>query len=124
MTEYFIEPAKLKDYNPNPDKKFWLITGRKTYSAGDRFTDICKQTGFARVIGQNTAGTGTNSIGPMFTILPNTGLLIRFDVMYGLNNEGYCVDEHGTPPDVYTVNGKTSLETCLEEIKRIEQSGK
>ena len=54
-------------------------------------------------------------------MLPKSGLLIKFDPLYGLNSEGYCVDEVGIAPDIYNLPGKDALETCLETIKNLEQ---
>lgn len=118
----YIGKRTLKDYKLRKDKKLWLITSRSTYSAGDSFTNLCKKTGFATVIGDNTGGAGGNALWPTFMVLPKAGLLIKFDLFYGLNNEGYCIDEKGTPPDIYTSPGKTALETCLDEIKKFDSS--
>ena len=49
----------------------------------------------------------------------NSGLLIKFDFIYGLTDDGYCVDEVGTAPDIYNLPGKDALETCLEEIRKL-----
>lgn len=106
-------------YKPCEDKKFWLLVSSDSYSGADRFADVCKRTGFATVIGTNTGGAGTNGESPMYIVLPNSGLLIKFDFMYGLNEDGYCSDEFGTAPDIYNLPGKSALGTCLEEIRKL-----
>ncbi|UTC67192.1 MULTISPECIES: S41 family peptidase [unclassified Treponema] len=106
-------------YKPCEDKKFWLLVSSDSYSAADRFTDICKKTGFATVVGDRTGGAGVNGYYPSFIVLPNSGLLIKFDFMYGLTEDGYCTDEFGTAPDIYNLPGKDALETCLETIKNL-----
>lgn len=112
----------LHGYKPCENKKFWLLIGKKSYSASDRLAYICKQTGFATLIGENTGGSGVNAYWPMHIFLPNSGLLILFDFTYGLNSEGYCADEFGNFPDIYNQPGKDALETCLEEIKKLEEN--
>lgn len=117
--EDMIEPSYILDYKPCEDKKFWLLVSGDVYSAADRFTYVCKKTGFATVIGTNTKGAGNNGLWPMYIVLPNSGLLIKFDFIYGLTDDGYCTDEFGTAPDIYNLPGKDALETCLEEIRKL-----
>ena len=117
--EDVIEPSYILDYKPCEDKKFWLLVSGDVYSAADRFTYVCKKTGFATVIGTNTKGAGNNGLWPMYIVLPNSGLLIKFDFIYGLTDDGYCTDEVGTAPDIYNLPGKDALETCLETIRKL-----
>ncbi len=116
----YIGIGSKKD-KPRKDRKIWLLISKKTYSGADRFAGFCKATGWATVVGENTSGTGMNSIGPRAIALPKSGLLIKWDFVYGLNNEGYCNDEVGTIPDIYTTEGKTALETCLDAIKEYDE---
>ena len=109
-------------YAPPKDRKYWLLISGKTASAADRLAGLCKASGFATLVGSNTGGLGHNGRhSPIYIMLPKSGLLIKFDPLYGLNSEGYCTDEVGTAPDIYNLPGKDALETCLEEIKRLEQ---
>jgi len=117
--EDVIEPQSINGYKPCEDKKFWLLISSDVYSGADRFADVCKKTGFAAVVGERTCGGGTNGLWPMYIVLPNSGLLIKFDFMYGLTDDGYCTDEFGTAPDIYNLPGKDALETCLEEIRKL-----
>ena len=117
--EDVIEPQSINGYKPCEDKKFWLLISSDVYSGADRFADVCKKTGFAAVVGERTCGGGTNGLWPMYIVLPNSGLLIKFDFMYGLTDDGYCTDEFGTAPDIYNLPGKDALETCLEEIQKL-----
>ena len=114
-----IVPRSIMGYKPCEDKKFWLLVSSDSYSGADRFADVCKRTGFATVIGTNTGGAGTNGESPMYIVLPNSGLLIKFDFMYGLTDDGYCTDEFGTAPDIYNLPGKSALGTCLETIRKL-----
>ena len=117
--EEIIEAHPIMGYQPCEGKKFWLLISSDVYSGADRFADVCKKTGFATVVGERTGGGGTNGLWPMYIVLPNSGLLIKFDFMYGLTDDGYCTDEFGTAPDIYNLPGKDALETCLEEIQKL-----
>ena len=108
-------------YAPPKDRKYWLLISGKTASAADRLAGLCKASGFATLVGSNTGGLGHNGRhSPIYIMLPKSGLLIKFDPLYGLNSEGYCTDEFGTAPDIYNLPGKDALETCLEEIRKLE----
>ena len=117
--EEIIQARPINGYKPCEDKKFWLLVDSGVYSEADRFTYVCKKIGFATVVGTNTGGAGTNGKSPMYIALPNSGLLIKFDFMYGLTEDGYCTDETGTAPDIYNLPGKSALGTCLEEIRKL-----
>ena len=108
-------------YAPPKDRRYWLLISGKTASAADRLAGLCKASGFATLVGSNTGGLGHNGFySPIYMMLPKSGLLIKFDLLYGLNSEGYCADEFGTAPDIYNLPGKDALETCLEEIQKLE----
>jgi hypothetical protein len=108
-------------YAPPKDRRYWLLISGKTASAADRLAGLCKASGFATLVGSNTGGLGHNGRhSPIYIVLPKSGLLIKFDPLYGLNSEGYCTDEFGTAPDIYNLPGKDALETCLEEIRKLE----
>ena len=117
--EEIIQARPINGYKPCEDKKFWLLVDSGVYSEADRFTYVCKKIGFATVVGTNTGGAGTNGKSPMYIALPNSGLLIKFDFMYGLTEDGYCTDETGTAPDIYNLPGKSALGTCLETIRKL-----
>ena len=107
-------------YAPPKDRRYWLLISGKTASAADSLAGLCKASGFATLVGSNTGGLGHNGRhSPIYIMLPKSGLLIKFDPLYGLNSEGYCADEVGTAPDIYNLPGKDALETCLEEIRKL-----
>ena len=107
-------------YAPPKDRRYWLLISGKTASAADRLAGLCKASGFATLVGSNTGGLGHNGRhSPIYIMLSKSGLLIKFDPLYGLNSEGYCTDEFGTAPDIYNLPGKDALETCLEEIRKL-----
>ena len=107
-------------YAPPKDRRYWLLISGKTASAADRLAGLCKASGFATLVGSNTGGLGHNGRhSPIYIMLPKSGLLIKFDPLYGLNSEGYCADEVGIAPDIYNLPGKDALETCLETIRKL-----
>jgi len=107
-------------YAPPKDRRYWLLISGKTASAADRLAGLCKASGFATLVGSNTGGLGHNGRhSPIYMMLPKSGLLIKFDPLYGLNSEGYCADEVGIAPDIYNLPGKDALETCLETIRKL-----
>lgn len=117
----YIEKIPFKflyGYEPRKDKKFWLLIGDQTFFAADQLAYVCKQIGFAKLVGINTCGGGINGGSPEAMLLPNSGLLIKFEAFYGLNPDGTCQDEFGTAPDIYTAKGKDALDTCLQEIRK------
>ncbi len=105
---------------PREDRKIWVLIGEASCSASDRFANFCKQTAWATLVGENTSGLGSGILAPQEMPLPNSGLLIRWDLGYGLNPDGTCNDEFGIAPDIYTEKGKTALETCLDAIEEYD----
>ena len=53
--------------------------------------------------------------------LPNSGLLIRFDAFYFLNEDGTCNDLEGTHPDIEIESGETAMQRCLQEIEKLQK---
>ena len=90
-----IEPETASEHF---NGQIWLLVGPQVYSSAESFAVFCKQTGFATLVGQPTGGS--NSGGGIFLELPNTHLLVQFDVEYCLNSDGSCNMENGTEPDI------------------------
>lgn len=93
--------------------KIWVLVGPSVYSAAEAFAVFCKDTGFATLVGQTTGGS--DSGGPILFELPNSHLLIQFDVEYCLNADGSCNQEMGTAPDI---EAEDALQKVLELMKR------
>ncbi len=110
------------DDKPREDRKIWVLISNACYSATDRFANFCKQSGWATLVGDNTSGLGSCSLGPAALPLPKSGLMILWDPVYGLNPDGTCNDEFGVAPDIYSAEGKTALETCLDAIKEYDKN--
>ncbi len=114
----------LDSYNYNQEKKIWLLIGKESYSASDRFAGFCKSSKFATTVGERGLGCGMNIFGPMPLALPNSGALFLYEFTYGLNEDASCNATIGTEPDIYNKPGKTAMETCLEEIKKYDRKNK
>ncbi|PIE97514.1 MAG: hypothetical protein CR988_07640 [Treponema sp.] len=114
----------LDSYNYNQEKKIWLLVGKGTFSASDRFAGFCKSSEFATVVGERASGCGMNIFAPMPLALPNSGALFLYEFTYALNADGSCNAIIGTEPDIYNKEGKTAMETCLEEIKKYDRQHK
>lgn len=100
--------------------RVWVLVSKTTASAADIFAVRMKTMRAGTIIGVPTNGDGFN-YGAGFLLLPQSGLLIRSDLFYGLNPDGSCNSELGTVPDIYNLPGKDALQTCLEEIKKLKK---
>ncbi|MBU5438459.1 S41 family peptidase [Tissierella sp. MSJ-40] len=78
--------------------KIFLIVDENVYSAADEFARFCNQSNFATLAGTKTTGSGGNNT--MFMILPNSGLMLRFEAEMLLNKDGTSQYETGTIPDI------------------------
>ena len=91
----------------------WVLVGPYVYSASESFSVFCQQTGFATLVGEKTGGDGIGALDPIFLRLPNSGLLVQFTMMFGLNADGSSSEEAGTTPDVRSPAGEPPLITAL-----------
>ena len=96
--------------------KFWLLVGPNVYSASENFSILCKDTGFATLVGQTTGGDGIG-IDPMICVLPNSGIVYQFSTENGLNLDGSINEEMGTQPDIVVPENEDALEVCLRAIE-------
>ena len=83
------------------------------YSSSEAFAIFCKETGFATLVGQTTGGSSSG--GGILYELPQSHILVSFDVEYCLNADGNCNMEIGTTPDIESNN---PLETVLNLINK------
>jgi len=125
-----INKSDLKDLNifgesnigalPNEDAtafngKIYLLVDGAVASSSETFAYFCKESKFATLVGTNTGGYGLG-FEPNAITLPNSGLIFRYDVVYGLNSDGSSNDEFGTTPDYKSNNNETPQETCFRLI--------
>lgn len=126
--KYYVE--RTISVEPEYDKKvcsgrFFLLVDENVYSAADGFAQFCKATGFATVVGKETAGDGGGA--DVFMLkLPKSGLILRYRAMHGLNADGSSNVEFGTTPDVVyagTLDAKkvSYLNVCLDYIDDLDE---
>ena len=96
-----------------------MLVGPAVYSASESFSVFCQETGFATLVGQNTGGDGIGSLDPIFLQLPNSGLLLQFSMMFGLNADGSSSEEAGTMPEILSPEGEPALVTALRSISAV-----
>lgn len=95
--------------------KRWVIIDGRVYSAADSFSNFCKATGWATLVGQPTLGDG-QGITPVLIALPETGLLVRFSGSAAETSDGTLNAACGTEPDI-RIN--PSVESSREAINRL-----
>ncbi len=109
-----IEPETASEHF---NGQIWLLVGPQVYSSAESFAVFCKQTGFSTLVGQTTGGS--NSGGGIFFELPNTHLLVQFDVEYCLNSDGSCNMETGTEPDIVADDALAAVLALIEENSKV-----
>ena len=97
--------------------RVWLLVGPMVYSASESFSVFCQATGFATLVGTQTSGDGIGALAPVMLRLPNSGILVQYTMMYGLNPDGSGSEETGTTPDVLSPAGEPALVTALRAIR-------
>ena len=100
--------------------KVYLLVNRKVYSSAEGFAVFCKDTKWATVIGETTAGDGVG-IDPVIAILPNSKILFRFPGEMGLNPDGSSNEEMNTQPDI-AIEARTSEERLYKFAQTINPS--
>ncbi len=112
-SELSVEPDENGvDFNG----EVWTLVNENVYSASDSFSEFCRATGFSKLVGERTGGDGIG-IDPVYLILPNSGVAIRYSMLYGLNLDGSSNQEFGTTPDYNSSDGESPLDTCLKIIE-------
>jgi len=91
-----VEPSGMCDFKG----KIVVLTDAFTYSATDAFALFCKETGFAELYGTPTGGDGI-SYSPIYYVLPNSKLAVRFTPAMGLDYTGAANEEVRVKPDVF-----------------------
>ncbi|MFD1177641.1 S41 family peptidase [Paenibacillus puldeungensis] len=95
--------------------KIWVLVNQNVYSSSEAFAMFCKSTGFATLVGTPTGGDG-GGIDPAYVVLPNSGMVVRYSMLYGINPDGTNNEEYGTQPDFVSPTGESALDTCLKQI--------
>ena len=96
------------------DAKRWVIVDRDVCSASESFVNFVKKTRWAKTVGTKTKGDGLGST-PILVMLPNSGLLIRFELLCPDNSSGELSTISGTIPDYVSAVKEEPYDT----LKRI-----
>jgi C-terminal processing protease CtpA/Prc len=81
------------------DGKVFLLVDFTVFSSAQGFTEFCKGSGWATVVGEHTGG-GNDAFTPGMVTLPNTRMPIFFAAGMGLNPDFTAVEETLTAPDI------------------------
>ena len=119
MKAYIQCIATAPSQKPVFSGRFWVLIDPYVYSASEQFAVLCKDSGFATLVGQRTGGDGisTARTTPMCSVLPNSGVVYQFSIVNGLNLDGGSNEELGTAPDIEVPEGEDALEACLRAIE-------
>lgn len=113
---HYVKDVEIFEAAENPYRgTIWILVDDAVYSSSENFVMFCKNTGFATLVGTSTGGDG-GIADPLLTALPNSGLIIRFSVFYGLNGDGSGNEANGTSPDIVLSDKEDALKKCLERI--------
>ena len=111
-----------REITVNPSKnrwafkgKVWMLIDRRVYSAAEISSAICKESGFATLVGESTFGS-FGGYTAAFISLPNTGIIIRYDYGYITDLQGRSLEEFGITPHITNRPGMDALETALAVI--------
>lgn len=100
--------------------KFWVLVDERSYSASEYFVSFAKRTGFATSVGKESGGDGSCVV-TIYNQLPESGLVIRYNVLYGLNYDGSCSEDQATSPDHVIEDWEDALDVTVGLIAEENQ---
>ena len=95
--------------------QIWLLTCSLNASSAALFSRHAKYMGFATLVGEQVFGAYTSVFRSFFT-LPNTGIMVTWDIDYLVDQYGRSLEEFPTIPHYFNREGMDSLETVLSMI--------
>ncbi|MDR2064318.1 MAG: hypothetical protein LBP85_01205 [Prevotellaceae bacterium] len=120
--KYYVYEDKDTIYPNNPAVfrgKIYLLVSKNVFSASETFAQFCKTTNWATIAGEQTGGDGIGS-DSVIVLLPESGILVCYPALTGLNHSGGLNFEERTVPDI-TVSGNNAGERIDNLIKIILQ---
>ena len=93
----------------------WLLTCGRNYSASAMFARFARYTGFATLVGETVGGAYAATIATPLP-LPNTGIVVAWDIDYITDEYGRALNEFPTQPHYFNRPGMDALETVLSMI--------
>ncbi len=98
------------------DGEIWLLTNENNFSSAALFARHAKEMEFATLVGDETGGAYTANGGAHFA-LPNTGIILRWDIDYLTDRYGRALNEFTTTPHHFNRPGMDAMETVLQLIE-------
>lgn len=95
--------------------RIWLLINEYNFSSSSLFARHSKESGFATLVGEQVGGAYTLATMPFFS-LPNTGIIVRWDIDYLTDAYGVSIEEFPTTPHYFNRPGLDALETVLQMI--------
>ncbi|MCL2620265.1 MAG: S41 family peptidase [Defluviitaleaceae bacterium] len=95
--------------------KIWLLVDEYNFSAAETATQITQQTNFATIVGVSTGGGGGRT--PIVAVMPNSGIAVYFQAVYGIDHLGRNGYEFSAQPDIFNRDGMDALATVLAIIE-------
>jgi hypothetical protein len=95
--------------------QIWLLTCNRNFSASSLFALYAKNMDFATLVGEQVS-TAQTSFTNNYILLPNTGIVLRWDTDYLVDQYGRALEEFPTEPHYYNREGMDALETVLAII--------
>lgn len=98
------------------DGEIWLLTNENNFSSASLFARHAKEMDFATLVGDKTGGAYTAYGGAHFA-LPNSGIILRWDIDYLTDGDGRALNEFTTTPHHFNRSGMDAMETVLQLIE-------
>ena len=119
-TNDFREPETFYAYKTGGSVgyrgKVYVLTSRSVFSSSETFAASCKVNGFATLVGTSTGGDGIG-VTPGIIVLPNSGMVVRFPSVMGLNPDWTANEEFHTKPDVLIEESQEDLLLWLDRVR-------
>ncbi|MCL2377161.1 MAG: S41 family peptidase [Defluviitaleaceae bacterium] len=93
----------------------WLLTSETNRQASAMFARQARYMDFATLVGEQTSGGYTSTVMTHFS-LPNTSILVSWDIDYLVDEHGRALEEFPTQPHYFNRPGMDALETVLQMI--------
>lgn len=122
LREKFYTQINRDTLAPNSSFNFkgnvFLLVSKKVFSSSEGFAQFCKTTGWATVAGERTGGDGIGS-DPSLILLPESGIIMGFPSLVGLNHDGCLNSEEKTTPDIeiYGANPGDRMEKLIRYLE-------
>ena len=94
--------------------QIWLLTSESNTAFAAHFARHAKHTDFAIIVGEPTGGGYTSTVLTHF-LLPNSGIIVRWDIDYLVDEYGRSLEEFPTQPHIFSP-AAYALDTVLELI--------